>query len=497
VIANVGRGLLAVSMMMTYPMECYVSKHCMLSVLLSSHRSEDVPSGAHVTTILPDANSIKSTRHSGRIAGGSIIRKLPGGSRLRDLLNRNSNSSTLSTSYNVLPVFVIDDMPDDSTDSDHSFEPHYKPPHRAHKGGEPVIGSSSSAIVTNNPQHKMHLLELESSRDSTPIKSSRNNHGTASPSRMSLLNKPQLINTSHHQSRSSHEGDLQEVHLHTPRRADKVENSSRNSPTSSWYSGILGYMVGSPPAVESTSATGDAINNVPASPTAADDDGPLNGSDWQCGCGCCSWTVSRKEVYRVVVTLVLWIVVVSISISFSQVGPVLSLTGNTCYYIFFFLKYLSNRIMLLGAIGASFAGYIMPALIYFYSFESDFIEIWDTNVTPLWAQSSQLVEMQHVDSRIESGVDNNVEMQQLSRQSGAALLNISQEPSNTRQSNVVPADFSINQTAKPSSWLWQFILCILAFKQFYFCIFSCVFGSFLAVFGVYTVLYNYNSGRQP
>lgn len=32
-IVNVGRGFLALSMMMTYPMECYVSRHCILSLL--------------------------------------------------------------------------------------------------------------------------------------------------------------------------------------------------------------------------------------------------------------------------------------------------------------------------------------------------------------------------------------------------------------------------------------------------------------------------------
>lgn len=45
--ANIGRFLLSISMMMTFPMECYVSKHCLLSMLQfndtqSNDENEDV-----------------------------------------------------------------------------------------------------------------------------------------------------------------------------------------------------------------------------------------------------------------------------------------------------------------------------------------------------------------------------------------------------------------------------------------------------------------------
>lgn len=54
--ANIGRGLLALSMMMTFPMECYVSKHCLISLL----KCMDEKGGA---TSMFDENAKESDNH--------------------------------------------------------------------------------------------------------------------------------------------------------------------------------------------------------------------------------------------------------------------------------------------------------------------------------------------------------------------------------------------------------------------------------------------------
>ena len=110
----------------------------------------------------------------------------------------------------------------------------------------------------------------------------------------------------------------------------------------------------------------------------------------------------------------------------------------------------------IGAIGASLLGYILPCLIYFHTYKEEFVLVYTHNIIPI---------LKHVHWLPAVTVE---------------------EPETSAQSEGTTA------TSAVSISLWTLLYnCLISLKSFYFAIFSGVFGIFLLILGVTTVIYDY------
>jgi hypothetical protein len=163
----------------------------------------------------------------------------------------------------------------------------------------------------------------------------------------------------------------------------------------------------------------------------------------------------------VTIILFLWSVVVLIAVLFGDVGFILALTG---------------------AVGASLLGYILPALIYFRSYEDDF--------TAAYLESQSIYT-----SALGAPLTNDGTKRKANNSSDLAI--------ELADASDLPADLERKRSSSGSAVtsccgfesLGVMVRCVGAWKQFYFSFLSGLLGVFLLIFGVYTVLYDYAHGK--
>ena len=154
-----------------------------------------------------------------------------------------------------------------------------------------------------------------------------------------------------------------------------------------------------------------------------------------------------------------------------------------------------------GSVGASVVGFILPGLIQYYTNRVEFNTAYTEEVLPLITllQSCLCLNNMHYAS-ISTGTnivttDTLNTIHQMHTNTGETEENLPHwyidedhlpAPSNTTTTN-------LSLYNKCCLAVTLFIRCVVAFHQFYFALFSIIFGTVLIIFGVYTVLFTKQS----